>query len=372
MNLKPFKLEEYFDKYEFTVKYLLSSSDSERLTMQEVLNLADKDELDLWNNLSLGYTESKGLPTLRKVIAKLYNNISTDNVLVMAPEEGVFISMNAILGKGDHVICTFPGYQSLYEIAEGINCEVTKWLPEEKNEWRFNPEFLLEAIRPNTKLIVFNFPHNPTGFVPSHEDFKKIIEIARKHNIWIFSDEMYKFLEFREEDRLPSASDIYEKAISLCGMSKSFGMPGIRIGWISTQDTALYNKIASFKHYTTICNGASGEILALIGLKHKAEILDRQFQIINKNIEIVEKFFKSHADLFSWVKPKAGTICFPKLLFTDDAFEFCDTLVNKTGIMLLPSTVYDFDNTHIRLAFGRKNFPETLGLFEDYLKSIKR
>lgn len=215
MNLKPFKLERYFAKYEFSVKYLLSSSDCDGLSQKEVLEMADPEAKDLWDNLKLGYTESQGLPLLRQETAKLYSSINSENVLIVAPEEGIFIALNSILEKGDHVICTFPGYQSLYEVAEGIGCEVTRWKPDEEQGWRFDPEFLTKNIKPNTKLLVFNFPHNPTGYLASRKDFDCVIEIAKEHNLYVFSDEMYRFLEYNSEDRLPSACEVYNKAVSL-------------------------------------------------------------------------------------------------------------------------------------------------------------
>ena len=147
-------------------------------------------------SLTLGYTDSLGNPLLRAEIANLYRNIAHENCLVIVPEEGIYLALNAILQKGDHVICTFPGYQSLYEIAEGLGCEVTRWQPDEKNGWRFDPDFLEEAIRPDTRLVIVNFPHNPTGYLPSKEDFQRILEIAQKHDVYLFSDEMYRFLEY--------------------------------------------------------------------------------------------------------------------------------------------------------------------------------
>ncbi len=142
MKIKPFKLERYFAEYEFSVKYLLSSSDCDGLKQAELLKLADTETRKLWDNLTLGYTESLGHPLLREEVAGMYQGISVNDCLIITPEEGIFIAMNAILGKGDHVICTFPGYQSLYQIAESIGCEITKWKPEEENGWRFDPDFL--------------------------------------------------------------------------------------------------------------------------------------------------------------------------------------------------------------------------------------
>lgn len=369
MNLKPFKLERYFAKYEFSVKYLLSSSDCDGLLQSSLLEMADDKTKKLWDNLTLGYTESLGHSLLREEIAKLYQGITMNDCLVIVPEEGIYIALNSILQKGDHIICTFPSYQSLYEIAEGIGCEVTKWEPEEEKGWRFNPEFLEKNIKSNTKLIIVNFPHNPTGYLPSKEDYQKIIELARKNNLYLFSDEMYRFLEYNKDDRLPSACEAYDKAISLFGMSKTFGLAGARIGWVVTKDKDLYTKMATFKDYTTICSSAPSELLSVIALRAKNEIIAKHLARIKRNIELLDSFFEEYKDRFEWVKPKAGTICFPKLKGTMNTLDFCQKVVKEANIMLLPSTVYDYDDRHFRLGFGRENMPEALEKFREYLKS---
>jgi aspartate/methionine/tyrosine aminotransferase len=285
------------------------------------------------------------------------------------PEEGIFIALNSILDPGDHMICTFPGYQSLYEIAEGLGCEVTRWKPEEENRWRFNPGFLEEQVKPNTRLIVINFPHNPTGYLPTEEDYQRIIEIARRHNVYIFSDEMYRYLEYDPKDRLPSACEVYEKAVSLFGMSKTFGMAGVRTGWLITRDAEVYAKIAAFKDYTTICGSAPSEILSMIALRARGKIIDRHLTRISRNLGLLDEFFEENKDRFEWVRPRAGTIAFPRLKGDVDALDFCQKLVKESNIMLLPSTVYDFDRSHFRLGLGRENMPEALEKLREYLKA---
>ncbi|MFX1533828.1 MAG: aminotransferase class I/II-fold pyridoxal phosphate-dependent enzyme [Promethearchaeota archaeon] len=369
MKIRPFKLERYFAKYEFSAKYLLSSSDCESLTQQEVLALADEETRNLWDNLKLSYTESCGLPLLRDEIAKIYHNATADDILVTVPEEGIFIVLNCLLDKGDQVICTYPGYQSLYEIAQALGCEVTKWVPNEKAGWRFDPEFLINNIKSNSKLIVCNFPHNPTGYLPPKEDFRLIMDIAKEHDLYVFSDEMYRFLELNPEDRLLSATDIYDKTISLFGMSKTFGMPGIRLGWVVTKDKDLYKQMSTFKDYTTICSSAPSEILSLIGLRAKEEIVKRQLKRIKRNLSLLDVFFETHTELFTWVPPKAGSICFPRLLIDRSSSNFCKDVIKETGIMLLPSTVYDYDEQHFRIGFGKENMPEALTKLEEYLKN---
>lgn len=370
MKLKPFKLERYFAKYEFSVKYLLSSSDCDGLLQKELITMADDEMKKIWEQLTLGYTESLGSPLLRAEVAKLYSNVSPDEVLIIAPEEGIFITLNIILSKGDHVICTFPGYQSLYEIAEGLECEVTKWQPEEANGWKFDFEFLKQNTKPNTKLLVINFPHNPTGYLPSVEEFKKIIEFAKEHDIYVLSDEMYRYLELNKQDRLPSACELYDKAVSLFGMSKTFGMAGVRIGWLVVKDKQKYLEMATFKDYTTICSSAPSEILSVIALRAKGTIINHHLTRIKRNLSLLDDFFKQQGDLFEWVRPRAGTIGFPRIKKDASSIEFCQRVVKEAGIMLLPSTVYDYDDRHFRIGFGRENMPEALSKFEDYLSRI--
>jgi len=372
MDLNPFKLERYFARYEFSVKYQLSSSDCDGLLQSDLVRMADKETRKLWEDLTLGYTESLGHPLLREEISKLYQGISVDDCLVIVPEEGIFIALNSILHKGDHVICTFPGYQSLYEITQGLGCEVTKWEPEEQSGWRFDPDFLEKNIRPNTKLVIVNFPHNPTGYFPPLKDYEKIIDLARENNLYLFSDEMYRFLEYGTSEKLPSVCEVYEKAITLFGMSKTFGMAGARIGWLVTKDKNLYAKMAAFKDYTTICSSAPSEVLSIIALRSKEKIIGRHLARIKRNLDLLDPLFKEFNDHFDWIKPKAGTIGFPKLKGPLKASDFCQNIVQEANIMLLPSTVYDYDNKHFRIGFGRENMPEVLEIFRDYLKKISK
>ena len=368
MKIKPFELERYFAKYEFSTKYLLSSSDCESLSLSEVLQMADAETHYLWENLRLGYTESTGHPLLKKEISNLYTSISPDDINVLVPEEGIFVAMNCILEKGEHVISTFPGYQSLFEIAHSLGCEVSKWTPNYKNGWQFDVEKLKLLVQKNTKLIVINFPHNPTGATISETELMEIIALCRQNKILLFSDEMYRFLEFNPKDRLPSASDIYENAISIFGLSKSFALPGLRIGWLSSKNKKLMQEIATFKDYTTICNNAPGEILAIIALRNREKIFSRNLEIIARNLELLESFFKKHTHLLGWQAPKAGPIAFPELKSEITTDKFCLDLVEQKSVMLLPSHVYDFPGNYFRIGFARKNLPQALEKLDEFVQ----
>ena len=367
MAIAPFQLERYFAKYEFSARFLLSSSDCESLSMQELLGMADAEMKDMWEQLKLGYTESWGHPILRDEIAKIYQGIEIPDVLTIVPEEGIFLLMHALLQPGDHVICTFPGYQSLYELARAIGCEVSTWEPDETRGWNFPIDDLAGKMRANTKLVVVNFPHNPTGYVPGEDEFAALVEIVRNQGAYLLSDEMYRYLEVEPGTTLPAACELYEHAFSLFGLSKSFGLPGLRVGWLAAQDRDGLKQISRFKDYTTICGSAPSELLAIIALRNRKSIIDQQIKRVLKNVAALETFISEHQDQFSWNRPIGGSICFPRMLAVDNTYDFCEQLVAETGIMLAPSRVFQYGDHHVRVGVGRDNLPLVLDLFAKYL-----
>ncbi|MBT7072180.1 MAG: aminotransferase class I/II-fold pyridoxal phosphate-dependent enzyme [Anaerolineae bacterium] len=371
MNIPPFTLERYFARHEFSAKYLLSSSDCESLTLPELLEMASPEMRKTFFELKLGYTESQGHPLLRAEAAKLYSGLNVDDVLIAAPEEAIFLLMNALLEPGDHVISTFPGYQSLYEIARAVGCQVSTWEPDEDAEWHFDLARLAEVIRPETKLVVVNFPHNPTGYIPSQKEFQGLIDLLREKGIYLLSDEMYRYLEIETGATLPSACEAYEKAYTLFGMSKTFGLPGLRIGWIATQDAPTLARMLELKDYTTICSSAPSEILSIIALQNKNAIIEMQNARLARNIALLDDFMAQRPERFRWNRPRGGSICFPRILGVENTLEFADALVAEAGIMLAPSHVFDYGHQHFRIGFGRENFGEVLALFGEYVDALK-
>ncbi len=368
MKIEPFALERYFARYEFTARYLLSCSDCEAMPMAELLAMADDATRDLWDHLRLGYTDSQGHPLLREAIADIYEEIRPEDILVTVPEEGIFLLMQALLNPGDHVVCTFPGYQSLYAVAQSIGCSVSYWTADESRDWRFAIDRLESILQNSTRLVVTNFPHNPTGYLPPREDFEALVNLLRQRNIPLLSDEMYRFLELNEEDRLPAACDLYAQAISLFGLSKTFGLPGLRIGWIATRNQALRDRMGRLKDYTTICSSAPSEILGLMALQNRETIVARQKDRLQKNKGALDQFFRSHSGTITGQSPSAGPLCFPHLQAVADTYTFCEELVQETGIMLVPSRLFAYGDRHVRIGLGRENFPEVLTRFGDYLK----
>ncbi len=363
----PFALERYFARHEFSARHLLSASDCQGPAMAELVAGADDKLRARWENLRLGYTESQGLPELRTEVARLYDQVDADHAVVAAPEEAIFLTMHALLAPGDHIVCTFPGYQSLYELARSIGCEVDLWEPTEGAGWRFDPARLEALIRRDTKLVVWNFPHNPTGALPSGGDYSRILDTVARVGAWLFSDEMYRLLEPAPESRLPAAVDLYERAVSLAGMSKAFGLAGLRIGWVVARDKVLLERIQSLKDYTTICSSAPSELLALMALRAGESILAANVARIDRNVRVATTFFDRHRDVLSWAPPQAGTVCFPRLVAGPGAEAFCAGLLEQTGALLLPSTVYGYGDSHFRLGLGREDFSAGLEVLDSYL-----
>jgi aspartate/methionine/tyrosine aminotransferase len=366
MKIPPFKLERYFAQYEFNVEHMLCGSDCQSVTVGELLAL-EPEAAERFQQHGLGYTESPGSPSLRKAIAGIYRDISPDQVLVHSgAEEAIFLFMQAMLDIGDHIIVHYPCYQSLEEVARSLGCQVTRWEAREENGWALDLDELRRSLRPNTKAIVVNTPHNPTGYLMSPGDYGELHRLARERGLIVFSDEVYREAEHDPADRLPAGCDLSESAVSLGVMSKTYGLPGLRIGWVATRNPDLLRKMAALKDYTTICNSAPSEFLAELALRHRQTLIDRNLGIILGNLSLLDAFFNLHAGRFVWRRPVAGPIAFPRLL-GEDVETFCHDLVTRAGVLLLPASVYDYPGNHFRIGFGRRNLAPGLQRFEEFL-----
>ena len=370
MRLDPFQLERYFGQYEFSVPFPLAASDCDGLPLSEVLELADAPTRELWDALQAGLHRDAGPPAAAPGDRRHVRGLRARPGAGGRPRELIFIAANCLVRNGDHVVCTFPGYQSLYSVAEALHAEVGHWEPDEAQGWYFDPDRLAALIRPSTRLIVLNFPHNPTGALPSAADYDRILEIAEHYGIAVFSDEMYRLLELNQADRLPSAVERYDKAVTLSGVSKTLGLAGLRIGWLIVRDPSLMRRLIALKDYTTICSSAPSEILAIAGLGARDEIVDRHRRRMTRNLGLLTGFMAKYEPLFSWTPPRGGTVCFPR--FKPDSIgttEFCRLVREEADVMLAPSAVFDYGERHLRIGVGRENFPEGLLRLSTFLTS---
>src|SRR4051794_24828056 len=359
MQLRPFQIERFYARYEFTTPFMLSSSDCESRTIAELLALepgAQERLLEHW----CGYTESPGAPWLRQAIAGLYEVCEADDVVVAScAEEAIFVLYHALLGPGDHAIVETPCYQSALDVARSTGAEVSEWRRRFEDGWRHDVDELRRLVRPQTRLLYVNQPHNPTGTLMGASSFDAVVELAREHEVVLFCDEVYRELEHDPADRLPAACDRDPRAVSLGSISKTYGLPGLRIGWLATRDAELRARVVDLKHYTTICASAPSELLTALALRHRGALVERNLGLVQRNLPLLDAFFERHAEHFEWARPTASPIAFPRLRGMGDVDGFCERVAADAGVLLLPGSVYD-EPGHVRVGFGRANMPEAL------------
>lgn len=377
MILPEFRLESYLGVYEFKARYHLTASDAETYALPELLELASLDDRERWQQVRLGYIPTDGTPELREAIAETYDAIEPDDVLCFAgAEEGLYCAMHALLDGGDHAIVLVPNYQSMESVPRSL-CEVSGVALQANRNWDLDIEDVRAALRPNTKLIAVNFPNNPTGKIVPHQTFAALIDLCRERGIFLFSDEVYRGIERDSGKRLPQAADLYERALSLNVVSKAYGMPGLRVGWIACRDRSVLERMRNIKYYLSICNAAPSEVLATIAIKARETIFARNRALAADNLSKLDAFFSRHADLFQWSEPDGGCIGYPRYCGSDGVESFCARLVNEAGVLLLPASAYrsellDTPQDRFRIGYGRRGMEEALEAFEAFLVGAVR
>ena len=366
MEIRPFAIERFYERWEFRAELMLSSSDCETRPLGELLAL-EPDAQERLLSLRLGYTEVPGSPELREAIAGRYERACADDVLALAAaEEGIFCAYHALLGPGDHVIVEAPCYGSAVEVARSTGAEVELWQRRHEDGWAHDVRALERMLRPRTRLIYINTPHNPTGLQMPAAVFARVLELAREREIVIFSDEVYRGLEHDAAARLPAASDLYERALSLGTVSKAHGLPGLRIGWLTCRDARLLDAVRGMKLYTTICSSAPSELLVALALRHERAIVERSRELVLSNLPLLDAFLARRPELFEWVRPDAGPIGFARVAGVADVTAWCEEIAAAAGVLLLPGAVYEHPR-HARLGFGRAELALALERLDAHL-----
>ena len=366
MQIRPFAIERFYERWEFRAELMLSSSDCEALSVADLLALEPDAEARLLGQ-RLGYTEVPGSPELRAAIAGGYEQAEPGDVLALAAaEEGIFLAYHALLGPGEHAVVEAPCYGSAIEVARSTGAEVSLWQRRHQDGWAHDLDALERLLQANTRIIYINSPHNPTGTQMSHTAFERVVELAHERSIVLLSDEVYRGLEHDAADRLPAACDAYAKAISLGSVSKAYGLPGLRIGWLAGRDGALIDRIRELKLYTTICSSAPSELLVALALRHRDQLVERSRRIVLANLPLLDAFLERRRELFQWVRPNAGPTGFPRVAGEDDVESWCEQIAERAGVLLLPGSVYE-QPRHLRMGFGRANLPQALERLDEHL-----
>lgn len=342
------------------------------MSLSELLDLAGDTDRRAFEDMSLGYTETFGAPDLRAEIAATYEAQSPENILCFAgASEGIFAANQVILEPGDHAIVVTPNYQSHESLPLAIGSATGVPLDEEEG-WQLDIDRVAQAIRPQTRLMTINFPHNPTGAILSLERYEALIALCRHHGIYLLHDEIFHGLGPSGAAHLPFVADRYERGLSLGVMSKSYGLPGLRIGWIACQDKALLSRMERLKHYLSICNSGPSERLALIGLKARNAILARNCKIVDENLLLWSAFFDRHGDLFDWQPPQGSCMAFPRYKGPESVDVFAQGLVERSGVLFLPASIYKSDlsetpRDRFRIGLGRYGLAEGLAAIDAHL-----
>ncbi|KAI6434282.1 hypothetical protein MCOR22_009514 [Pyricularia oryzae] len=357
VRIEPFHVEQWMDKYE---------------TKQNVLNVSETcvssqsidDLLELSNGKSsicsvfstsrkLTYGAILGSESLRSSVAGLYSTeagtrLSPENVLITPGAIFAnFLLYYTLIGPGDHIVCVYPTYQQLYSVPQSLGAEVSLWRLSKENSYVPNMEELTGLVKTNTKMIVVNNPNNPTGAPIPRGTLEEIVQFARRRNIIVFSDEVYRPLFHslqKHVDQPPSILSMnYDKAIATGSMSKAWSLAGVRVGWVACRDRSIIETMATTRDYTTISVSQLDDQLASFALSDpvRPALLDRNMKLAHRNLCLLEDFVKTHDKICSWVKPQAGTTAFIQLSKQGkpvDDEKFCIDAINTINVMLVPGS----------------------------------
>jgi aspartate/methionine/tyrosine aminotransferase len=343
------------------------------MTIRELLALGTPGDREAFLDLGLGYTDTWGEAPLREAVAATHERVAPADVLCFAgAEEGLFWALQALAGPGDHVLATVPNYQSMETLLRATGAEVEGIPLDPDRGWALDLDRLTDAFRPETRLVAVNFPNNPTGALPEPETFRELVRRCDARGIRVFSDEVYRGLEADPARTLPAAADLSPRALSLNVLSKAYGLPGLRVGWIACRDAELLGRLERLKHYTSICDAGPSDFLAALALRHGEVLKARNRALIAENLPLFDAFFARHRDLFDWAPPQGGCVAFPRFLGAEGVETFCRELVEQAGVLLLPASLFRSDLAPVpadrfRIGVGRRDPAPALAAFEAFL-----
>jgi aspartate/methionine/tyrosine aminotransferase len=379
MRFEPFALERWMTTWETEVAYDIAESGIYPLSTRELLDFLPDGERqaahDAALDLRLGYSEARGSAELRAELASTYDDVSPEEILVTTGAiEANFLVFTTLLAPGDHVIAVYPAYQQLYSVAQGIGCEVSRW--EVRNDgagFAFDVDELERMIRPSTRMIVVNTPHNPTGAVLSQHDLDRIYGLAADAGALVLCDEAYRWLDMPDGSPLPAPMrDLGSQAISVGTVSKPFGLPGLRIGWIAAT-AEIARDCWSTRDYVSLSPGKLNDFLATIALRERERLIARNHEIVRANLETASRWFAEHGDLVDWDPPRGGLLALMRYAVDVSSSSLADMLAREHSVMLAPGSAFGFEG-YLRIGIGQRPdiFAEGLRRTAICLQSLSR
>ena len=369
MYIEPFKVEIWMNEWETRCTYNLAETCVASITVEELLALSggSADDLSGLLSMKLTYGDIEGSPRLRTAIANLYANQCAENITVTHGTIAANMLVHkAIVEPDDHVLSIVPTYQQHYSIPKSIQADVTTLALREEDGFLPNLEALKASVKPNTKLIAFTNPNNPTGALIERPMLEDMVDIADSVGAYLLCDEVYRGTAQVGDGMSPSIVDLYSKGISTAGMSKVFSLAGLRVGWVIAPQE-VREQVLIHRDYDTISVGMINDHFAAIALEHADKVLARSHEITRGNLALLEAWIAKEPKV-SWVKPRAGTTAMLKLNIPVTAREFCIDLVTKTGVMLTPGDAFDMEGyARIGFANNEQTLTEGLAALSEYL-----
>ncbi len=371
MKIEIFKMERMQSTWENVVDYNLSESGVQPLTIDE---LVSQDELEEIKTIGLGYSQTNGTPELRQEIARVYPEVNTEQILVTAgSSEANYLLMWSLIDPGDEVVFELPNYMQMWGLLHAFGARVKSFYLREELNWSPDLDELEKLITDKTKLIILTNPNNPTGAVLEEEVMKEIVNLARKRGAWLLADEVYQGAE-RFGGRTSSFWGKYEKVLVVNGLSKAYGLPGLRIGWVVGPENFVM-KLWPYHDYTTISPSVLSDRLARIALSssNREKILKRTRDILNRNFPLLEDWLKKQNGIFQFVPPRAGAIAFVRYNMDINSTELVNRLIQEKSVLLVPGDHFEMDY-FLRFGYGEeeKYMKEALFKVEEFLKTIRK
>ncbi len=357
MKIEPFALERWMTTYETRVQYDIAESGIFPLTANDLLNLLPAEERDQTLHrllsLRLGYSEARGSLELRRALAETYTHCSPENILVTTGAiEANFLLFNVLLNPGDHVIAPYPAYQQLYSVPRALGCVLSLWHIRPETGFRYDVDDLERLVRPNTRLIVINSPHNPTGAILAAGDLARVYDIAHSVGATVLSDEAYRWLTIPGgESPAPPAFDLGPSGISVGTLSKPFGLPGLRVGWLAAPPDVVA-RCWGMRDYVTLSPGKLSDALAILAIRHREQIIARNEAIIAANLAAAQAWIARHAGLLSWVPPRAGLLALLRYDLEIPSLELANKLAEEYSVMLAPGSAFGLEH-YLRIGIGQ-------------------
>lgn len=375
MIIKPFKVEEWMNKYEVGAKYNIAETCVDSITLEELWKMTGIDGEQFWKEFSkkrLTYGDIEGNPKFLEGVSGLYKTIEMENIIPTHGAAGanhhVFYSL---INPGDRIISIMPTYQQLYSIPESYKADVQIMQLKQSNSYLPDLDELKRLAIPGTKMICINNPNNPTGALISNEMLKEIVKIAREVDAYVLCDEVYRHLT-QDDVWCESIVDIYEKGISVSSMSKVFSMAGLRLGWIATHDMDVVRSCLSHRDYNLVSCGMFDEIIAGIALEHKEKLLERSRKIVRKNLAILDQWISNEKHVY-YTKPQAGTTALVYYDFDMPSYEFCERMYHETGAFVTPGECFEEEHS-MRIGYASDSdvLKDGLWAITEFMKTLER